>query len=90
MANGGARVGAGRKKKVDELKVQQLAIKSITEKYGGEEEGFKALLESREASLIKFVFEHAYGKPKEKVELSSDKDSPVLFRLDGRFKDSNS
>jgi len=74
MANGGARPGAGRKTKAEEDRVRNLAVKSIISKYGSEEAGFKSLLESGEPSLQKFVFEHAFGKPKEKVEHSGGMD----------------
>jgi hypothetical protein len=67
---GGARIGAGRKSKAEELKVQNLAVSAIVAKYGSEEAGFKALLDSGESSLIKFAYEHAFGKPKESVEHS--------------------
>jgi len=69
---GGARPGAGRKPKADEELVQNQSIEAITQLYGSVEEGFKTLLRSGEASLIKFVWEHAVGKPKEKVELSGE------------------
>lgn len=72
MSKGGARPGAGRPTKADEAKVKGLAIQSIIKRYGSEEEGFLALLNSGESSLIKFVYEHAYGKPKERVEHSGD------------------
>lgn len=67
MAKGGFRAGAGRKPKVDEERVQNLAVSAIVAKYGSEEKGFTALLESGEASLIKFVYEHAFGKPTDNV-----------------------
>jgi hypothetical protein len=69
---GGKRIGAGRKSKADETKVQNLAIQSIITKYGSEEDGFMALLDTGESSLIKFVYEHAFGKPKESVEHSGN------------------
>lgn len=87
MAAGGKREGAGRKAKVDEEKVRGLAVGAIVKKYGSEEKGFMALLESGEPSLVKFVFEHAYGKPKEKIEHSSDPEAPVIFKLDERYSD---
>ena len=62
--------GQGRKPKAEEETVRNLAISAIVAKYGSEEAGFEALLTSGEASLIKFVYEHAYGKPKERVEQS--------------------
>lgn len=34
--------------------------------------GFVKLLESGEASLIKFVWEHAVGKPREKMDVDVD------------------
>lgn len=76
---GGARQGAGRKPKVDEVKVQNLAIKSLVEKYGSEEKAFINLLESGEASLIKFVYEHAFGKPREKVDMNNT--GPLTLRI---------
>lgn len=72
MAKGGARPGAGRKSIRDELRVQNLAIKTLTGKYGSEEKAFEALLDSKESSLIKFVYEHAYGKPKEKLQVENE------------------
>lgn len=52
--------------------MQNLAIGALIAKYGTEEKAFEALLTSGEPSLIKFVYEHAYGKPKEKVEMQQD------------------
>jgi hypothetical protein len=75
---GGAMPGGGRPKKVDEQRVRDLSVKAIISHYGSEEEGFKSLLKSNEPVLIKFVFEHAYGKPTEKHELSG-KDGNPLF-----------
>lgn len=83
---GGYREGSGRKPKADEEKVKALAKAAIVKKYGSEEEGWLALLESKDATLVKFVYEHCYGKPKDRTEHSSDPDSPVIFKLDGRFK----
>lgn len=78
MSRGGARPGGGRPKKVDEQRVRDLSIAAIKSHYGSEEKGFKALLTSGEPVLIKFVFEHAYGKPTEKHELTG-KDGNPLF-----------
>lgn len=69
-AKKGENRGQGRKPKTDEEKVRNLAVSAIVAKYGDEQKGFQALLNSGEASLIKFVYEHAFGKPKEKVETS--------------------
>jgi hypothetical protein len=88
MAHGGARKGSGRKSVHSELEVRNLAIAAIIKVYGSEAKGFEALLLSGEATLQKFVWEHAYGKPKEKVEHSTDPEKPVLFKLDDRFSNS--
>lgn len=69
---GGYMPGGGRPKKVDEERVRDLSVKAIVAHYGSEEEGFKSLLNSKEPALIKFVFEHAYGKPREKMDLDID------------------
>lgn len=71
MAKGGYREGSGRKTKAEELQIVNQSVEAITEKYGSLKWGFRALLDSGEASLIKFVFEHAAGKPKENVSVES-------------------
>lgn len=71
MPVGGARAGAGRKPKVDEIRVQNLARAALIAKYGSEEKAFQHLLESDEPSLKKFVYEHAFGKPREKVDMDN-------------------
>jgi hypothetical protein len=70
--HGGRREGSGRKPKVDEEKVRGLAVAAIEKKYGGIQEGFEKLLDSNEPSLIKFAWEHAVGKPREKIDLDLD------------------
>lgn len=69
MALGGARPGAGRKPKADEEKIRGLAVSAIEKRFGSIEQGFEHLLGTGEASLIKFVWEHAVGKPREKVDM---------------------
>lgn len=73
MANGhgGARKGAGRKKAADETRARDLARAAITAVYGSEEKGFEGLLRSGDPALVKFVFEHAEGKPTDKVDVTS-------------------
>lgn len=68
----------GRPRKIDEMKINNISIQAITERYGGLKEGFLALLESKEPSLIKFVFEHAAGKPREKVEVDVNKEVETI------------
>jgi len=69
---GGARQGAGRKPKAEELKIVNQAVNAITQTYGSLEEGFVALLKSGEPSLIKWVFEHAAGKPQERIDITTN------------------
>lgn len=80
---GGARPGAGRPSKADERRVRDLSVKAIIKCYGSEEKGFLSLLKSGEAALVKFVFEHAYGKPKERHELTGEDGGPIesLFEV---------
>jgi hypothetical protein len=67
-----ARPGPGRPRKADEERVRDLSVKAIIGHYGSEDKGFKYLLESKEPVLVKFVFEHAYGKPRDKMDLDLD------------------
>lgn len=84
MPRGGVRPGQGRKRKAEELKIVNQAVNAITATYGSLEEGFKALLRTGEPSLIKWVFEHAAGKPQDKVDVTSNGESigghEVVFR----------
>jgi|SRR5690606_38460042 len=73
---GGARPGAGRPPKADEERVRTLAVAAIEKKHGSLEDGFRALLETGEACLIKFVWEHAVGKPREKMDVGVS--SPLI------------
>lgn len=84
-SNGGARKGAGRKSIHEEIAARDIAIEAIIDVYGSLEDGMKALLASPEPSLRKFVFEHAFGKPMEKVQHSGDPDAPITFKTDERF-----
>jgi hypothetical protein len=61
------------RKRHDENEVINLSLKAIEDKYGGLKEGFIALLDSKEPVLIKWVFEHAFGKPKEKIDIDVNK-----------------
>lgn len=69
---GGARPGAGRPRKADEEKVIATALTAVVRKYGSLEDGFIALLESGEPSLVRFVFEHVVGKPRERISMEVD------------------
>lgn len=84
MANGhgGVRKGAGRPKKADENRVRDLAIAAITNVYGSEQKGFEMLLRSGEPALVKWVFEHAEGKPTEKIDLTTRIEETVIVDVD--------
>lgn len=72
MAHGGVRKGAGRKSIAEEVGTRDLAQKAIINKWGSLEEGLKALLNMKEPVLAKFVFEHAFGKPTDEVDVKSN------------------
>lgn len=69
MAHGGERKGAGRKPKEAEERTKELCRAVITEKYGSLQEGLKMLLESKSDRLRLFVYEHAYGKAVENLNV---------------------
>ena len=70
MAKGGARIGAGRKSVAEELNTRQIAMQTLVNKFGSKEGALNYLIETNEPSLLKFVYEHAFGKPIEKQEVS--------------------
>jgi hypothetical protein len=81
--NGGARVGAGRKPKIDEDKKNDLfvnAIKTITGKETDDEAKTALLVKlwntSSRGQL--FIAEHIFGKPKEQVEVTNKNEFPDL------------
>lgn len=82
---GGARPGAGRKTVAEEEKSRARAKAAITGKYGSIEKGLKALLDSGETSLIRFVFEHALGKPTENHNV--DLGGTIRVTYDGGIND---
>ena len=62
-----------KEKTPEEEKVISTAIQAITERYGSLKDGFIALLSSKQPPLIRFVFEHAVGKPKEQLDIDTVK-----------------
>lgn len=88
MPRGGARNGAGRKSIADEEKTREKAKAAIQAKYETLEKGLESLLTSGEPSLIKFVFEHAFGKPQDEIDITSKgKDiasKEIIFRHYGK------
>lgn len=69
MARGGSRKNAGRKSIAEELGTRDLARKAIIDKYQTLDNGLKTLLESGEPALVKFVFEHAFGKSPDQLNV---------------------
>jgi len=59
---------SGRKALHDDIKARDLCLQAIEANFGSLLEGLQALLQSGEPTLIKFVYEHALGKPKERIE----------------------
>ena len=84
MNRGGARPGAGRKSVADEEKTRDKAKAAISAKYGSLEDGLKALLDSEEPSLVKFVYEHAFGKPTENLDLQSEGKMDIIVKYERR------
>lgn len=84
MAKGGVRAGAGRKTIAEEVNSRELAMSALIMKYGSREEALKSLLDSGNPILMKFVYEHGFGKPIEKVaEVDSEgRDKlPLVIKL---------
>jgi len=83
---GGIREGQGRKSRAEEEQTAKKAIQAIEEKYGSVVDGFKALLESKEPILQRFVWEHAVGKPMDKIKLQGETDNKleVIVRYEER------
>ena len=67
MAHGGKRPNAGRKTLTSELSSKELAQSAIIAKFGTINKGLEFMLTTGEPSLIKFVFEHAIGRPIERT-----------------------
>lgn len=65
--HGGYRPGSGRKPIAEELNTRQLAQAAIIKKFGSIDKGLVWLLETNEPTLVRFAFEHAIGKPVERV-----------------------
>ena len=81
---GGSRPGAGRKAVHDEIEAKNISQKAIINKFGSLQEGMEFLLTTGEPSLIKFVYEHCFGKPRDKQDVSiSDKPTIQINWPDG-------
>jgi hypothetical protein len=82
---GGARPGSGRPTLAKELGTADLAREVLIAKYGGLHEALEALIDMNEPALHKFVYEHAFGKPTEKVQHSGEITQPGVGLSDSQF-----
>lgn len=71
---GGYRKGAGRKTKAEEDKVKTISIKALTSVFGSEEKAMMFIAKEAKTSFqhLKMIIEYAYGKPSEKVDVTSN------------------
>lgn len=65
---------SGRKGNAEEWGSKNICMAAVVEEYGSVEEGVRALLKSKEPSLLKFVFEHILGRTDSLVKLQGDVD----------------
>lgn len=81
MPAGGKRIGAGRPTVAKELQTSVLAREVLINKFGSLNEALIALLEMNEPALIKFVFEHAFGKSPDKIEHTGDVSGKLTLHI---------
>lgn len=79
--NGGKRIGAGRKTIAKELATADLARDVLIKKFGGLNEALIALIEMNEPALTKFVFEHAFGKSPDKLDIAGKIDNKTILTI---------
>ena len=75
--NGGARKGAGRKGKAEEQKL----IENLTPMNSMALESLEKGLEKKEQWAVKLFFEYFYGKPQQRVDVTSNEETlnmPVI------------
>jgi len=79
--HGGKRAGAGRKAKAEEQKL----IENLTPMNGMALESLKKGLEKKEQWAVKLFFEYFYGKPQQRVDVTSNEESvniPLITFID--------
>jgi hypothetical protein len=79
--HGGKRNGAGRKAKAEEQKL----IENLTPMNGMALESLKKGLEKKEQWAVKLFFEYFYGKPQQRVDVTSNEESlnmPLITFID--------
>ena len=71
MTHGGKRIGAGRKAKAEE----QRLIENLTPMNEMALESLKKGLEKKEQWAVKLFFEYFYGRPQQRVDVTSNEES---------------
>ena len=71
MTHGGKRVGAGRKAKAEEQKL----IENLTPMNPMALESLRKGLEKKEQWAVKLFFEYFYGKPQQRVDVTSNEET---------------
>ena len=71
MTHGGKRIGAGRKAKAEE----QRLIENLTPMNEMALESLKKGLEKKEQWAVKLFFEYFYGRPPQRVDVTSNEES---------------
>ena len=77
MEHGGKRIGAGRKSKSEEQKL----IENLTPMNSMALESLEKGLEKKEQWAVKLFFEYFYGKPQQRVDVTSNEETlnmPVI------------
>ena len=69
--NGGARKGSGRKSKAEEQKL----IENLTPMNGMALDSLQQGLEKKEQWAVKLFFEYFYGKPQQRVDVTSNSET---------------
>jgi hypothetical protein len=81
MTHGGKRIGAGRKAKAEEQKL----IENLTPMNAMALESLKIGLEKKEQWAVKLFFEYFYGRPQQRVDVTSNEESlniPLITFID--------
>lgn len=84
---GGVRENSGRKKATDELQARDLSIKAIESVHGSLTDGLINLLKSEQPMLVKFVYEHAVGKPVDKLATQDEEGNIMPLIINWMKKD---
>lgn len=81
MGHGGKREGAGRKTKAAELGLQELldTCWPLSDRQATIKK-LASLANRGNLQAVQILMSYTYGKPKERVELSTDKDKPIEIR----------